>query len=117
MRFVPLLALASWLILLLPVLALSGCVGAPPIVATPSACASLLPEAWRMPVPGAPLPINEGAIEGNTVGDWIAFGDAQTGQLDKANDRTLSSIAIVERCEQLNREAVAKAKRPWWKIF
>lgn len=112
MRFMKLLVLASWLILLFPALALSGCVSAPPIVATPSACASLLPEAWRIPVPGAPLP-----IEGNTVGDWIAFGDAQTGQLDKANERTLSSIAIVERCEQLNREAVAKAKRPWWKIF
>lgn len=112
MRSVPLLALIAWLILLLPALALSGCVGAPPIVATPSACASLLPEAWRAPVPGAPLP-----IEGQTVGDWIAFGDAQTGQLDKANDRTLASISIVERCEQLNRKAVASAKRPWWKIF
>lgn len=110
-RSVELLALASWSILLFPALALSGCVGAPPIVATPSACASLLPEAWRTPVPGAPLP-----LEG-TAGDWIAFGDAQTGQLDKANDRTLSSIAIVERCEQLNREAVASVRRPWWKIF
>lgn len=112
MRSLKLLAPISWLILLFPALALSACVGAPPIVATPSACASLLPEAWREPVPGAALP-----IEGNTVGDWIAFSDAQTGQLDKANDRTLSSIAIVERCEQLNRDAVASAKRPWWKIF
>lgn len=107
-----LLALVSWLILLLPALVLSGCAGGPPIVATPSACASLLPEAWRTPVPGAALP-----IEGETVGDWIAFADAQTGQLDKANDRTLSSIAIVERCEQLNRDAIASARRPWWKIF
>lgn len=110
-RSAVLLVLASWLILLCPALALSGCVGAPPIVATPGACASLLPETWRVPVPGAPLP-----LEG-TAGAWVAFGDAQTGQLDKANDRTLSSITIVERCEQLNRDAVASAKRPWWKIF
>lgn len=109
-KYAPLLALVSWLILLLPMLALSGCVGAPPIVATPSACASLLPEEWRVPVAGAPLPLD------GTAGDWIAFGDAQTGQLDKANDRTLTSIHVIERCEQLHREAIAAAKRPWWKF-
>lgn len=110
-KFAMLLAPISWLILALPMLALSGCVGAPPIVATPSACASLLPDEWRVPVAGAPLPLD------STAGSWIAFGDAQTGQLDKANDRTTSSITIVERCEQLNRDAIASAKRPWWKIF
>lgn len=110
-KFAKLLVPIAWLILLCPMLVLSGCVGAPPIVATPSACASLLPDEWRVPVAGAPLP-----LEG-TAGDWIAFGDAQTGQLDKANDRTTSSITIVERCEQLNRDAIASAKRPWWKIF
>ncbi|HQS70899.1 MULTISPECIES: hypothetical protein [unclassified Novosphingobium] len=51
------------------------------------------------------------------MGDWIAFGDAQTGQLDKANDRTLSSIEIVENCEKRYRDAVASAKRPWWKFW
>jgi hypothetical protein len=56
-------------------------------------------------VPGAPLPAGE------TVGDWIAFGDAQTGQLDKANGRTADAIGIVERCEARDRDAVAKAKR------
>lgn len=106
-----LLARASLLILLLALPGAWGCVGAPPIVASQSACASLLPQAWRAPVPGAPLPLTD------TAGDWIAFGDAQTGQLDKANDRTLSSIEMMESCEKLNRDAVASAKRPWWKIF
>ena len=55
-------------------------------------------------MPGAPLPAGE------TVGDWIAFGDAQTGQLDKANGRTADAIGIVERCEARDRDAVAKAK-------
>jgi len=45
------------------------------------------------------------------VGGWIAFGDAQTGQLDKANGRTVDAIGIVERCEARDREAVSKAKR------
>ncbi|OYW47899.1 MAG: hypothetical protein B7Z36_01260 [Novosphingobium sp. 12-63-9] len=62
-------------------------------------------------MPGAPLPLTD------KVGDWIAFGDAQTGQLDKANDRTLSSIEIVENCEKRYRDAVASAKRPWWKFW
>lgn len=62
-------------------------------------------------MPGAPLPEND------TVGAWVAFADAQTGQLDKANDRTLTSIGIVERCEQMQRDAVATARRPWWKFW
>ncbi|MFN3424908.1 MAG: hypothetical protein ACK40C_09415 [Novosphingobium meiothermophilum] len=51
----------------------------------------------------------------DTAAEWIAFGDAQTGQLDKANDRTVSAIEIVERCEKLQREALAKARKPWWR--
>ena len=86
-------------------LALPGCVGAPPIYATSAACSSLLPPSWKAGVPGAPLPA------GGTVGDWVAFGDAQTGQLDKANGRTVDAIGIVERCEARDRAAVAKAKR------
>lgn len=61
-------------------------------------------------MPGADLPLND------TVGAWIAFGDAQTGQLDKANDRTVSAIGIVERCEARDRQAVASASRRWWQI-
>jgi hypothetical protein len=98
-------------ILLCAMLALTACVGAPPIVAPSSACSSLLTEAWRSPVPGAPLP------QGETIGEWIQFGDAQTGQLDKANDRTLTSIGIIERCEARDAEAVKRARKHWWQIF
>ena len=76
-----------------------------------SACSSLLPSDWREGVPGADLPA------GDTVGDWIAFADAQTGQLDKANDRTRAAIGIVERCEQRDREAVQRAKPKFLGIF
>lgn len=92
--------------LLMPLLA-AGCVGAPPIVATPSACSALLPPEWRQRVPGAPLP------EGSSVADWVSFADQQTGQLDKANDRTLAAIGIVERCEARDQAAVKAARRHW----
>lgn len=108
-------ALPRALMLLFPMaFMLPGCglfVREPVIVAAPSACSSLLPDEWREPVPGAPLP------DGETAGDWIAFADAQTGQLDKANDRTLSAIGIVERCEIRDREAVKRARPKFLGIF
>lgn len=80
-------------------------------MASPSACSSLLPSEWREGVPGADLP------EGSTVGDWIAFADAQTGQLDKANDRTRAAIGIVERCETRDAAAVKRARRKVLGLF
>ncbi|MFD2402923.1 hypothetical protein [Novosphingobium soli] len=76
-----------------------------------SACSALLPDEWRAPIPGAPLP------DGDTAGDWVQFADAQTAQLDKANDRTVTAIGIVERCEKRDAAAIAAARRPWWRIW
>ena len=76
-----------------------------------SACSTLLPSEWRAGVPGADLPA------GDTVGDWIAFGDAQTGQLDKANDRTRAAIGIIERCEERDRAAVQRARPGFLGLF
>jgi hypothetical protein len=84
-------------------------------VAASSACSSLLPAEWREGVAGAELP-PFGPL-GSTVGDWIAFADAQTGQLDKANERTAAAIGIVERCEARDREAVSKARRKFLGVF
>jgi hypothetical protein len=55
--------------------------------------------------------------QGSTVGEWIAFADAQTGQLDKANDRTKAAIGIVERCEERDREAVKRARPKFLGVF
>lgn len=75
-------------------------------------CSQLLPGEWRQGVEGAPLP------DGDTAGDWIAFGDAQTARLDVANDRTKSAIGIVERCEARDAKAVKQAtKRKFLGIF
>lgn len=61
---------------------------------------------------GADLPA------GNTAGDWVAFGDAQTGKLDQANDRTKSSLEIVRRCEDRDAEVVrALSPKPWWQFW
>jgi hypothetical protein len=93
------------LILAAIALSLSACAGAPVVTATPSACATLLPQSWKAGVAPAPLP------DGNTVGDWIAFGDAQTGKLDQANGRTKDAIEIVERCEARDAAAIKNATR------
>ena len=93
-------------------LALAGCAGGPPIVTLSGAgCAALLPGEWRAGVVPASLP------EGVTVGDWIAFADAQTGKLDEANGRTRDAIGIVERCEARDAAAVKRAKRGWLARF
>ncbi len=68
-------------------------------------CSNLLPTEWKQGVAGAPLP------DGDTVGDWIAFGDAQTGKLDQANERTKAAVGIVERCEARDAAAIKKATR------
>ena len=98
----------SGLILLCAMPALTGCAGGPPIVMMSGAgCAALLPSEWRGGVTPAALP------DGVTVGDWVAFADAQTGKLDEANGRTRDAIGIVERCERRDAEAVKRAKRGW----
>lgn len=86
------------------VLLLAGCAG-PTVISTPNSCSTLLPAEWSQGVAGAPLP------EGDTVGDWISFGDAQTGKLDQANGRTKDAIGIVARCEARDAKAVKKAGR------
>lgn len=96
-------------ILLSLVLGSTACAGAPPIVTASAAdCAGLLPAEWKKGVAGAELP-----PDAATVGDWIAFGDAQTGRLDQANGRTADAIVIVERCEAREREALKRARASW----
>lgn len=89
---------------IIPAAVLASCAG-PTVVSTPNSCSSLLPTEWRQGVAGAPLP------EGDTVGDWISFADAQTGKLDQANGRTRDAIDIVARCEERDSRAVRRATR------
>lgn len=111
MRSRTLRARARLLLPLSATLACGACAGAGPIIATPSACSTLLPTEWAKGVPGAPLP------DGQTVGEWIAFGDAQTAQLDKANDRYAAGVGIISRCEARDAAAVKHAKPRFLGIF
>ena len=55
--------------------------------------------------------------DGTTVGDWIAFGDAQTGRLDVANGRQADTLAIISRCEARDRKAVDKSRPKFLGLF
>lgn len=101
----------SALVLTLLAGALSACATAPKAALIASDCSSLVPAEWRKGVDSADLP------EGSTVGDWIAFGDRQTGQIDKANGRTRDALTIVEGCEKRDRQTVARINRPWWRFW
>jgi hypothetical protein len=91
---------------------LCACASQPLVIRPASACSTLVPEGWRDGVDSAPIPTED------TVGKWIAFGDAQTGQLDKANGRTSDTLSIVQKCEARDAETAKALKpRPWWRIF
>lgn len=40
---------------------------------------------------------------GATLADWIAFGDAQTAQLDKSNTFRRAGFDVIRRCEARDR--------------
>lgn len=73
----------------------------------------LIPEGWHTKgVESAPLPSD------SSVGSWMGFGLAQTGQLDKANSNTADAVSIIQKCEARNAAAFEALKpRPWWRIF
>ena len=64
------------------------------------------------PTPGAPLPRND------TVGEIAAFGDRQTGQLDRANVEKDGARRIMTTCDQYQRKALERAQqrnKPWYR--
>lgn len=97
---------------LLATLASAACAGGPRIETIPVAldCGSRVPPQLRAEVAGAPLPAD------NSAGEWVAFGDAQTGRLEVANERKETVLWIYDTCEAEERKAVEKLKpTPWWR--
>lgn len=90
---------------------LSACITAPVTVSSVADCSRLVPKGWKDGVPSAEPPTAD------TAANWVAFGAAQTGQLDKANGRTTDTIGIVETCEAMKAEAAKAARRPWWRFW
>ena len=93
--------------------ALSACVQAPAVFLTANTCSTLVPEDWYSKgVESAALPADK------TVGSWVSFGIAQTGQLDKANSQTRDAVAIIRKCESFDKAAAdAMQPKPWWRIW
>ena len=112
MRFFPRRTPA--LLLALPVmLVLPACAAVPSTVTIPVAlgCAGRIPPQLRAEVAPAPPPAD------NSIGQWVAFGDAQTGRLETANDRRATMLWILEACEAEERAAAARLspRLPWWR--
>ena len=102
------------LLLALPaMLALPACAAVPSTVTIPVAldCAGRIPPQLRAEVAPAAPPAD------NSVGQWVAFGDAQTGRLETANDRKATMLWILEACEAEERAAAARLapRPPWWR--
>lgn len=74
-----------------------------------SECVSLLPRSITSPTPGATIPAER------TVGALAVFADAQTGQLDKANDDKAAIVDFEARCQSRDRALIKSvARRHWW---
>jgi hypothetical protein len=108
-------------------LAVAACVGSPVIVATPSACSTLLPDEWKKGVEHAPTPDAAPAKPSDQTGliawtlnelkKWTGFGVDEASRVDQANGRTKDAIGIVERCESRDAAAQKKATHRFLGIF
>lgn len=98
---------------LLATLACAACAGGPSTVTIPVAldCGGRIPPQLRAEVGGAAPPAD------NSVGEWVAFGDAQTGRLEVANERKATVLWILDACETEEKKAAARLSRPapWWR--
>jgi hypothetical protein len=75
-------------------------------------CSALIPLGWSKPVPPADLPVSAKLPDGHDdAKPWQNGFIEQTGQLEKANDRTLDSQHIFSTCEQMQALALKSATR------
>ncbi|MFN3858093.1 MAG: hypothetical protein ACK4RV_10105 [Caulobacter sp.] len=75
-------------------------------------CAALVPASLRDDVEPADLPA------ANTIGDWVAFGDAQTGKLEQANKEKRGIIEIHDNCAKEQARIAERLKpRPWYRFW
>jgi hypothetical protein len=86
--------------------ALSACASRPQVFLNASPCADLVPGELIEDTPSAHPPVS------GDQGAWVAFGDAQTGQLDKANLKPHAIMHIVSGCEARDRETAKKLQAP-----
>ena len=104
---------------LTPMLLLAtGCVSSPPIIASRTACSTLVPKAWRAGV-GVPklAPVAPDASDLDRLKSWQQFGLEAASRIMTGDSRTADSIGITERCEARDLEAVRKSRPKFLGIF
>lgn len=77
-----------------------------------SGCSELVPAELVAQTPSAGVPVLS-----SPIGEWIAFGDAQTAQLDKANSKAPAVMKIVTKCEARDKAAYVKITKKWWQVW
>lgn len=82
----------------------AGCSPAPIISTPPAACSRMLPEAWRTPIEGTPIP-DTGKMDLDAAKAWAQAYVSESGKLEIANGRVVDAIGIFERCEALQNGA------------
>lgn len=86
---------------------------APAVFLSAGQCSEFVPDEWASKgVQSAPLPTAD------TIGEWTAFADAQTGKLDDANSETRDAISIIKKCEAHYKAAADAIKpKPWYQFW
>jgi len=79
---------------------LAGCAGT---VKSPEArCSQLVPATWAAGIEGYPIPMFAAPVtKDEELLAWQKAFIGQSGQLEKANGRTVDSIGIVSGCEAM----------------
>ena len=58
-----------------------------------------------------------GKPSGDPALDWQLFGNAESGQLNKANDDKQTGFRIIAKCEARDEANRAKLNRPFWQFW
>lgn len=84
-------------------LVLGGCgiISRPVVSQPPASCAALIPDSWSEGVEAAPVPVTEGLSPVEQIKAWAAAFVTMSGQLAKANGRTVDTVLIVSQCEDM----------------
>lgn len=103
MRFAKLIPLTGMLSL---AATLPACNTAPPV----SGCSELARSILTTPT--------EHAVIGNTGDpalDWQLYGQGETGQLNKANDKSVTGFTVINQCELRDQQIRRSLNR--WRLF
>lgn len=93
------------------VFALSACTTVESRLSAPT-CFTEMVTASGLEAPTAHAPLPSEA----TAGAWVAFGNDESGQLDKANADKGAVIGIGKTCDKWATEAKKQVEhKPWWK--